>query len=153
SVVAIGKLAGTPLQRLYLDDRTFVQIHLDGSRPDECRYFVQIDEVVPADAEEWKAWVEQGRGMVCWPQFQTKDEKLYDRVWNPGSEWTAPVQYGEDIEGKARSPSIKGVMMLYGAATGLPDPAPQSEYILVASAESPSEGAWVAVYAGIDVNP
>jgi hypothetical protein len=153
SVQAVGKIEGAPLHRLHLDESTFIQIHLDGNRPDECRYFAQIDEVEPADAEEWKVWLEPDQGMIGWPQFQTKDNKLYDRVWSPGGQWIAPIPYVEGLEGKASSPSRKGVMMLYGAATGLAEPAPQTEYILVASVESPAEGAWVAIYAGIDVNP
>jgi hypothetical protein len=153
SVQAIGRIEGAPLHRLHLDDSTFIQIHLDGNRPDECRYFAQIDEVEPADTEEWKVWLERDQGMIGWPQFQTKDNKLYDRVWSPGAQWIAPIPYVEALEGKAASPSVKGVMMLYGASTGLAEPAPQTEYILVESAESASEGAWVAIYAGIDVNP
>jgi len=153
SVKAIGTIEGTPLYRLHLDDSTFVQIHLDGERPDECRYFAQIDEVTPADAEEWKAWLEPSQGMIGWPQFQTKDQKLYDRVWSPGANWVEPVGYVEKFDAAQPSGSVRGVMMLYGAATGLADPAPQTEYILVASVESESKGAWVAVYAGIDVNP
>ena len=153
SVKAVGTIEGAPLFRLHLDDDTFVQIHLEGNRPDECRYFAQIDEVTPADAEEWKAWLEPGEGMIGWPQFQTKDQKLYDRVWTPGTNWVEPLRYVEKLEAAQPSESLKGVMMLYGAPTGLADPAPQTEFILVASVESASEGAWVAVYAGIDVNP
>jgi len=48
---------------------------------------------------------------------------------------------------------VSGVMMLYGAATGVADPAPQFEYILVSSVESEGGGAFVAIHAGIDVNP
>ncbi len=153
NVQAIGTIEGAPLHRLHLDENTFIQIHLDGNRPDECRYLAQIDEVEPADAEEWKLWLEPDQGMIGWPQFQAKDGKLYDRVWSPGAQWIAPVPYVESLEGKSASPSVKGVMMLYGAPTGLAEPAPQTEYILVASAETASEGAWVAIHAGIDVNP
>ena len=153
SVKAVGRIEGAPLFRLHLDDDTFVQIHLDGDRPDECRYFAQIDEVTPADADDWKAWLEPGEGMIGWPQFQTKDQKLYDRVWSPGAQWVEPVPYVETLDGTTRAGPVKGAMMLYGAATGLADPAPPTEYILVASVESASAGAWVAVYAGIDVNP
>ena len=74
--------------------------------------------------------------MIGWPQFQTKDGKLYERMWSPGAGWIEPVRYLEDIEGGGGSTSsTKGVMMLYGAPTGLTDPAPQTEYVLVASVE------------------
>lgn len=153
SVTAVGAIEGAPLFRLHLTDDTFVQLHLDGNSPDECRYFAQIDEVTPGDADEWKAWLGSGEGMIGWPQFQTKDGKLYDRVWAPGSQWVEPIRYVEKLEGGGPASSVKGVMMLYGAATGLADPAPPAEYILVASVEPEGQGAWVAIHAGIDVNP
>ena len=153
SVRAIGTFEGAPLFRLYLADDSFVQLHLDGNTPDECRYFAQIDEVTPGDADDWKAWLDPGQGMIGWPQFQTKDGKLYDRVWSPGTEWTEPVQYVERREGGAPTGSVKGVMMLYGAPTGLAEPTPQAEYILVASVEPEGGDAWIAIHAGIDVNP
>jgi hypothetical protein len=153
SVRAIGTFDGVPLRRLYLDDGTFVQLHLDGDRPDECRYFTQIDEITPADAEEWKLWLGPAEGMIGWPQFQTKDQKLYDRVWSPGAAWVEPLKYAETRESGAPTGPIQGVMMLYGAPSGLAAPAPQTEYILVASVEMPARGAWIAIHAGIDVNP
>jgi len=152
SVRTIGRLEGVPLSRLYTGDDTFVQLHLDGNTPDECRYFGQIDEIAPADADEWKAWLEPGEGMIGWPQFQTKDGKLYDRVWSPGTSWIEPPRYVERREG-ADTSEVSGVMMLYGAATGVADPAPQFEYILVSSVEWEGGGAFVAIHAGIDVNP
>jgi len=42
--------------------------------------------------------------------------------------------------------------MLYGAPTGSAEPAPQTEYILVAVIEEEGR-AWVRIAAGIDVNP
>jgi hypothetical protein len=153
SVKAVGSIEGVPLFRLHLTDDTFVQLHLDDNTPDECRYFAQIDEVTPADADEWKVWLAPGEGMIGWPQFQTKDGKLYDRVWSPGAQWIEPVRYVEKLEGGGPASSVRGAMMLYAAATGLADPAPQAEYILVASVEPEAGGAWAAIHAGIDVNP
>jgi hypothetical protein len=152
SVKTIGRLEGVPLSRLYTADDTFVQLHLDGNTPDECRYFAQIDEVAPADADEWKAWLGPGEGMIGWPQFQTKDGKLYDRVWSPGADWIEPPGYIERREGGDAS-TVSGVMMLYGAATGAAEPAPQFEYILISSVEQEGGGAFIAIHAGIDVNP
>ena len=42
--------------------------------------------------------------------------------------------------------------MLYAAPTGLADPAPHTEYILVSAVEAGGR-AWVEIAAGIDVNP
>jgi hypothetical protein len=45
-----------------------------------------------------------------------------------------------------------GQAMLYGAPTGAAAPAPPTEYILVAAMEEENQ-AWVAIHAGIDLNP
>ena len=42
--------------------------------------------------------------------------------------------------------------MLYAGATGASQPAPQTEYILVAAVEEAGQ-AWVEIHAGIDINP
>ena len=66
SIEAIGLLrdGGVLLHRLYLPGgRAFFQLHLgpDG-RPDECRYFTMLDEVNPADQQEWGFWLDPGEG-------------------------------------------------------------------------------------------
>jgi hypothetical protein len=156
SVEAVGVLMdGTiPLNRLYLPNReAFFQLHLgaDG-KPDECRYFSRIDQVTPASQEEWGAWLDPAQGMIGWPQFQTKDGKLYDRVWAPGSERTQPHVLEETIEDLQGRSGRKLASMLYAGPTGAPGPAPQKEYILVSAVEQSRE-AWVDIHAGIDINP
>lgn len=42
--------------------------------------------------------------------------------------------------------------MLYAAPTGLPDPAPPTEFILVSAMQDDGR-AWVEIRAGIDINP
>jgi len=42
--------------------------------------------------------------------------------------------------------------MLYAAPTGIAPPGPSTEYILVAAIENGNQ-AWVAIAAGIDINP
>jgi hypothetical protein len=59
--------------------------------PDECRYFSLLDQITPASQDEWGFWLDPAQGMIGWPQFQTKDGKLYDRVWAPGGPRVAPV--------------------------------------------------------------
>ena len=146
SVEALGTLgAGSAvLTRLYLPGSTSMfQIHLDrAGNPDECRYFGLIDEVIPADAAEWGAWLDPAEGMIGWPEFQTKDGKLYGRAWAPGAARIPPLHAStETIEtavDRTRTASIQA--MLYGAATGLPPPAPATEYILVAAVEEGAAG-------------
>ena len=88
SIDEVGQLSGqgVSLTRLYLPERRgYFQLHLDSAgNPDECRYFTPIDAITPADPNEWGAWLDPNEGMIGWPQFQTKDGKLYDRVWASG---------------------------------------------------------------------
>jgi len=88
SVSAVGHVVSgnAQLVRLYLPDgRSLVQLHLNAAGdPDECRLFGIIDEISPADPGEWSAWLDPNEGMIGWPVFQTKDGKIYNRIWIPG---------------------------------------------------------------------
>ena len=161
SIEAVGLLryGDVLLHRLYLPGgRAFFQLHLgaDG-RPDECRYFSVIDEVTPADPQEWGFWLDPNEGMIGWPSFQTKDGKLYGRVWAPGESRTAPRRIEETRQYVDRSERRRLQAMLYGMPTGAASAAPQTEYILVSAIETEGRGgqgqAWVEVDAGIDINP
>lgn len=156
SVEAVGLLryGGVALHRLYLPGgHAFFQLHLgaDG-RPDECRYFSLLDEVAPADPQEWGFWLDPREGMIGWPTFQTKDGKLYARVWAPGQTRIAPRQLEETRQYVDRVERRRVQAMLYGAATGGAAAAPQTEYILVSAIEAGGQ-AWVEIDAGIDINP
>lgn len=156
SVEAIGTLATgtTRLTRLYLpDQRSFFQLHLgaDGN-PDECRFFGRIDEVSPADPSEWTFWLDPAEGMIGWPEFQTKDGKIYPRAWAPGTSRVAPHEFTETVETLGGTRTVRSYAMLYAAPTGAAAPAPETEYVLVAAVEADGQ-AWVEVHAGIDVNP
>ena len=133
--------------------RSFFQVHLgaDG-RPDECRYFTAIDEVAPASSDEWAFWLDPAEGMIGWPEFQTKDGKLYARQWAPGSARVAPRDLAETRKDAGGERPRRLHAMLYAAPTGAASPAPETEYILVAAVEEAGQ-AWVEVHAGIDVNP
>jgi hypothetical protein len=156
SIEAIGVLMdGTiPLNRLYLPAReSFFQIHLDrAGEPDECRYFSRLDEVTPASDEEWGAWLDPAQGMIGWPQFQTKDGQIYDRVWAPGGARIAPRETTETIEDLSGTTSRRLASMLYGRPTGLAVPASTTEYVLVSAVDAPGQ-AYVEIHAGIDINP
>jgi hypothetical protein len=156
SVQALGLVSdnGVSLHRLYLPGReSFFLLHLgpDGT-PDECRYFSLLDQVTPASAEDWGFWLDPAQGMIGWPQFQTKDGKLYDRVWAPGSSRAPPRRQQETMQDLNGTTARKLQAMLYGAATGQSAPAPETEYVLVCAVEQGGE-AWVEVHAGIDINP
>ena len=156
SVEAVGLLrdGAVLLHRLYLPGgRTYFQLHLgaDG-RPDECRYFSRLDDVTPADGQEWGAWLDPVEGMIGWPSFQTKDGKTYERVWAPSGSRVPPRMMEETLQLVDHVEQRQQQMMLYGGATGGAAPAPETEYILVSAIEGTGQ-AWVQIDAGIDINP
>ncbi|MCC7274404.1 MAG: DUF2491 family protein [Alphaproteobacteria bacterium] len=156
SVAAVGHVdAGeVAMERLYLagSDGWF-QLFLDANGvPEECRWFSPIDEVRPADKDEWGFWLDEGEGMIGWPEFQAKDGKTYGRHWLPGERRVPPREWTETIEDARGKRQRKTSAMLYSAPTGLAAPAPPTEYILVSAIEEGGD-AWVEVAAGIDVNP
>jgi hypothetical protein len=142
------------LHRLYLpEEKGFFQIHLNtAGQPDECRFFSLVDEVHPASEDEWAFWLDPQEGMIGWPEFQTKDGKVYQRLWAPGPARTQPhtlYENGTDVKGV----TVRTLnTMLYAAPTGAADPAPATEYIMVSAIEQGGQ-AWVEIHAGIDVNP
>jgi Protein of unknown function (DUF2491) len=156
SVEAVGLLrdGAALLHRLYLPGgKAFFQLHLgaDG-QPDECRYFSRLDEVTPADRQEWGLWLDPAEGMIGWPSFQTKDGKMYGRVWAPGNSRIPPRKMEETLQYVDHVEQRQLQMMLYGGPTGGTPPAPQTEYILVSAIEATGQ-AWVEIDAGIDINP
>lgn len=161
SVEAVGVLMdqGIPLHRLYLPGReAFFQMHLsrDGT-PDECRYFSRLDEISPASQQEWGVWLDPGQGLIGWPQFETRDGRIYDRVWAPGRTRIPPRELAETIQELDGTRNRVLQAMLYGAPTGARAPAPQTEYVLVAAVEDARQTgngqAWVEIHVGIDINP
>ncbi|MFC3125419.1 DUF2491 family protein [Pseudoroseomonas globiformis] len=157
SVEEVGRIGGDAaggLVRLYLPgDRAMLQLHLGpGNEPDECRYFAPLDEVTPADEAEWGVWLDPVEGMIGWSEFQTRDGKVYARIWSPGPARVQPRALQEEVEGAGGGRTVHHQAMLYGAPTNLDVPAPQTEYILVSAVEDAGQ-AWVEIRAGLDVNP
>jgi len=154
SVETVGEVStdGVRWQRLYLPGgQCFFQVHLDADgRPDECRYFSRFDEIVPAGPDEWAFWLDTAEGAIGWPEFQTKDGKVYTRVWSQGDTRVAPRILMETLTNATGTTSQERQAMLYAAPTGAEAPAPSTEYILVAAADQDGQ-AWVELYAGIDV--
>jgi hypothetical protein len=142
------------LHRLYLPGRdSFFHLHLDArGRADECRYFSRLDQVAPASRDEWAFWLDQAQGMIGWPEFQTKDGKVYGRAWAPGSNRIPPRDQTETIRDLSGEQVRSLHAMLYAAPTGAPAPAPQTEYVLVEAVEEDGQ-AFVDIHAGIDINP
>jgi hypothetical protein len=142
------------LHRLYLpEEKGFFQLHLNtAGQPDECRFFSLVDEVHPGSEDEWAFWLDPSEGMVGWPEFQTRDGKVYPRLWTPGPSRVQPRTLYESVTDVKDTTSRTLHTMLYAAPTGAADPAPATEYIMVSAIEQ-GDQAWVEVHAGIDVNP
>ncbi len=156
-VAEVGRIGPTGtggIIRLYLPEgRDMFQVHLgaDGG-PAECRYFGLLDEIAPADEAEWGVWLDPAQGMIGWPEFQTKDGRVYARAWAPGAGRVPPRELVERVEGTEGTREVRSQAMLYSAPTGVAAPAPQTEYVLVAAVEDEGR-AWVEVRAGLDVSP
>ncbi len=151
SVTALGRLEGAAiLDRLYLTEG-FFQLHRVGGQVDECRWFSPLDQITPADEQEWAFWLDRAEGMLGWPTFETKDGTLYDRAWMPGSHRIEPHAFTERVTEVTGTTSRRLSVMLYAASTGAAPPAPETEYILVAAVEDTGR-AWIEIHAGIDIN-
>ncbi|WP_162008593.1 DUF2491 family protein [Thermochromatium tepidum] len=156
SVERLGEVRGPSVTwyRLYISGgAAFFQVHLDGKgQPDECRYFSWLDEVTPANADEWAVWLDRFEGLIGWPEFQTKDGQLYRRLWSPGETRLEPYVLRETLDttdGTEIEP-CRQQAMLYARATGAQPPAPMTEYLLVAANEQ-GDAAWVSLHVGIDI--
>jgi len=153
-VVGLLRADGVLLHRLYLPGgKAFFQLHLDGrGQPDECRYFSRVDELTPANVQEWGLWLDPAEGLIGWPSFQTKDGKLYGRTWAPSDNRIPPQQSEETLQFVDHTEQRQLQTMLYGADTSGAPPAPQTEYILVSAIDMTGQ-AWIEIDAGIDINP
>ncbi|MGE5514477.1 MAG: DUF2491 family protein [Bacteroidota bacterium] len=150
SVAALGRLTSGAIvfDRLYLpQDQGFFQL----SGASECRFFSSIDHFVPANADEWAFWLDNAEGLIGWPSFETKDGKVYGRLWQPGDRRVEPPRFTEQLTTLDGASVRQLTATLYAAPTGVPAPAPETEYVLVAAVEAAGQ-AWVEVLAGIDVN-
>ena len=118
-------------------------------QPDECRYFSRLDEIVPAGPDEWAFWLDAAEGAIGWPEFQTKDGKVYTRVWSQGNTRVAPRVLTETLTHATGTTSQERQAMLYAAPTGAKHrPGRPSTS---GRRSGPGGQAWVELYAGIDV--
>ena len=157
SVEAVGLLrdGNVLLHRLYLPGgRAFFQLHLgaDG-RPDECRYFSLLDEVTPADPQEWGFWLDPREGMIGWPTFPDQGRQALRAGLGarPEPHRAAPDRGDPAISSIARSAAdCRRCCTERRPAARPPRRRPNTSW----SARSrPTGQAWVEVDAGIDINP
>lgn len=154
SVAAVGVVTGAgEWHRLHLPDGLrMIQVHLDTTGGvDECRLYQRIDQIFPATPEDWAFWLGESDGLIGWARFETKDGKGYDRVWGGGQSRIPPRGLTEAVTDLAGTRATRETAMLYGTPTGLPPPAPQTEYLWLAAVERDGQ-AWIEMRAGIDIN-
>ncbi|MDB5361288.1 MAG: uncharacterized protein JWO51_2585 [Rhodospirillales bacterium] len=155
-VTAVSSLqsGGVSLTRLHLGESgAFLQLAVSAAGAvEECRFFTLIDRESPPDEATWDVWLNEDQGLVGWPQFQTLDGQLYDRAWSPGTGRIEPIQFDTTVTTLNDKFSMSTRAMLYARPTGLADPAPQTEYLMLGVVEDRDQ-AWVDLHAGIDLNP
>ncbi|HLZ67466.1 MAG TPA: DUF2491 family protein [Aliidongia sp.] len=154
SAVSLLQSGAVSLTRLHLGDGgAFLQLAVSPSgQVEECRFFTLLDRETPPDEETWDVWLNPTQGLIGWSQFQTLDGQLYDRVWSPGLSRIEPITFDTTVTTMNGKFSLETRAMLYARPTGLADPAPRTEYLMVGVAEDKDQ-AWVDLHVGIDLNP
>lgn len=154
SAVSALRSGSVSLTRLHLGDSgAFLQLAVAPSgQVEECRFFTLLDRETPPDEDTWDVWLNPDQGLIGWPQFQTLDGQLYDRVWSPGLSRIEPLSFEATVTNMDGTFQLDTRAMLYARSTGLADPAPQSEYLMAGVVENQDQ-AWVDLHAGIDLNP
>ena len=154
SAVSALRSGSVSLTRLHLGDSgAFLQLAVAPSgQVEECRFFTLLDRETPPDEDTWDVWLNPDQGLIGWPQFQTLDGQLYDRVWSPGMSRIEPLSFEATVTNVNGTFQLDTRAMLYARSTGLADPAPQSEYLMAGVVENQDQ-AWVDLHAGIDLNP
>lgn len=126
----------------------FVQVHEDtAGEIDNARLFVPYDTITPADSDEWGFWLDKADGVIGLGLFEDKGGRLYARMWSPSNDGKNRVEPREIWGDYSR-----GVAMLYGRNTDLPDPAPQTDLLLIETDEARGSAS-VNLYAGVDLDP
>jgi hypothetical protein len=154
SAVSLLQSGSVSLTRLHLGDTgSFLQLAVAPTgQVDECRFFTLLDRESPPDEDTWDVWLNEDQGLIGWPQFQTLDGQLYDRVWSPGTSRIDPIAFDTSVTTADDKFSIATRAMLYARPTGLADPAPVTEYLMIGVVEDRDQ-AWVDLHVGIDLNP
>ena len=138
SAVSALRSGSVSLTRLHLGDSgAFLQLAVAPSgQVEECRFFTLLDRETPPDEDTWDVWLNPDQGLIGWPQFQTLDGQLYDRVWSPGLSRIEPLSFEATVTNVNGTFQLDTRAMLYARSTGLADPAPQSEYLMAGVVEN-----------------
>ncbi|MCG6551095.1 MAG: YjfK family protein [Candidatus Magnetominusculus sp. LBB02] len=163
TVVAAGKytLASMSNYKLYLqstmdkEDESIIQIVVDNTELISLAYYKVIDEIFPANEDEWGVWLNEGTGLIGYRDFIIEGELVYNRtVGSPAQDYIEPLEFTETV---ALDPygetgmKIDCLSMRYARDVGI------NEYIVVTMEEVKDEtgettGAGVTIMAGIELS-
>ena len=99
---------------------------------------------------KWAFWLDAAEGAIGWPEFQTKDGKVYTRVWSQGDRRVAPRVLTETLTHATGTTSQERQAMLYAAPTGAEAPGP-GDRVHPGRCSGPGRPGLGELYAGIDV--
>lgn len=125
---------------LYADlgDDYYALVQENDGNIDAVRVFQTLDRIQPQSAEEWRFWLADD-GAIGAPDFQTKNNVVFARHWNPGNTQISPKKISF-VNGATWNAMLYSRMIENAPA----------EYILVAAVEHDNE-AYVMVAAGLDM--
>lgn len=167
-VIAYGQIKydNAKIYRIYLESvdsskEAILQIVEEDGNISEVRLFRSIDEIYPADEDEWAFWLADDDGYIGLNEFSLKEDDFpdstppaYFRVWGDESqyrvqplEWIEFLHFAQD---ESQIMKITHQIMLYGRWVNEDNDI--AEYALLDMEES-SEEACVNVFLGIEIEP
>ncbi|MEO5360499.1 MAG: YjfK family protein [Nitrospirota bacterium] len=106
TVVAAGKYTIGPMSnyKLYLqstmdkEDESVIQVVVENTEILSLAYYRVIDEVFPADEDEWGVWLNYGTGLIGYKDFIIDGELIYQRtVGSHQQDYIEPMDYAETV--------------------------------------------------------
>ena len=135
---------------LYLNDEDFVRLY-DNKR--SARLFSLIDQVIPANEQDWDQWLNDSTGIMGSATFMTPDNTEWARtVFPDNANRVKPETHLETYTDNDSVKSRRFAETLYKRDTGFGNGFAGVEYLLVRIRQT-SDDASIDIYAGVDVNP
>ncbi len=119
------------------------------------RFFGWIDRITPSTPDEWASWIDDDRGMMGMPSFNTRDGVEWGRVIPGDSRISLESRQERFISASDdKIVSRKVSEVLYARNTGYADGYPPVEYLLLRLIEDRESGeASILIMAGVDISP
>lgn len=150
-----------------LGEISYLQILVDPRGNKQVRWFRDIDNDNephrPIGDADWGFWLDDATGSIGLRQFQSKDNVLYDRIWDPeGAERVKPpileFTHYPDKYDATKAYKTQHEAMLYARTAKDQNALECEEYVLVSSVtvpERPGEDRddYIEIVRGIDLKP